>query len=464
MKRKSLSFILALLLCFSLIMPKQAVLAGRGWNYVSYDSPDGKIYPDIEATKTRQIQRLFNRSGLYADMNHTSNPRNSNRIVFPEDFAIPAWDSIMSADLVKQIQAIIQEAYNSKTTDNWLAGLSKVANALQPGEIWIDAFFKLHVAHEWWDGNPYSNYDDYFFTTLYLPREADNIKSSLVSQYGSNYDEIGKALAEACSLSDFFNFSTVADYRIDLNNFTGNTITITGQTETDGDEGSGGKNLGTINAYDEKGSEILSTKVVDIGDPSYYGKKYTYAIPVKTGENIVRFKSDIGETGLTIVVNGSKLPGAAQITVKQPAGINTLLAKPTASTVLVNGKNVAFDAYNIDGNNYFKLRDLACILSGTSKQFEVTWDGEKNAINLLGGKVYTVIGGEMEGKGTGEKKATPTTSKIYLDGKEVQLTAYNIGGNNYFRLRDVGQTFDFNVGWDGASNTVTINTNKGYSS
>jgi hypothetical protein len=40
-------------------------------------------------------------------------------------------------------------------------------------------------------------------------------------------------------------------------------------------------------------------------------------------------------------------------------------ASPTSSTVLVNGKNVAFDAYNINGNNYFKLRDLAYTLNGT---------------------------------------------------------------------------------------------------
>ena len=50
-------------------------------------------------------------------------------------------------------------------------------------------------------------------------------------------------------------------------------------------------------------------------------------------------------------------------------------ANPTASTVLVDGENVAFDAYNIADNNYFKLRDLAFTLSGTAKQFEVGWDG-----------------------------------------------------------------------------------------
>lgn len=147
-----------------------------------------------------------------------------------------------------------------------------------------------------------------------------------------------------------------------------------------------------------------------------------------------------------------------QISATTPA----LTATPTASTVLVNGKSVAFDAYNISGNNYFKLRDLGYILSGTEKQFDVGWDGANNAISLTSDQAYTVVGGEMEGKGSGSKTPTATTSKIYLDGKEVSFTAYNIEGNNYFKLRDIGEAFDFGVAWDGASNTIVIDTSKGY--
>jgi len=154
---------------------------------------------------------------------------------------------------------------------------------------------------------------------------------------------------------------------------------------------------------------------------------------------------------------------AAVAYLKQAADPTTI-ARPTSSTVLVNGKSVTFDAYNIGGNNFFKLRDIAYVLSGTPKQFEVTWDGGRNAISLLRGQAYTIIGGEMEGKGTGEKKATPTTSAIYLDGSAVKLEAFNIGGNNYFKLRDLGVAFDFGVGWDGAKNTITIDTSKGYAS
>lgn len=146
----------------------------------------------------------------------------------------------------------------------------------------------------------------------------------------------------------------------------------------------------------------------------------------------------------------------------QAIEMSPLIATPNRSTVLVNGEAVAFDAYTINQNNYFKLRDLAKVLSGTGKQFEVTWDGSKNAINMTSGQPYTTVGGEMvQGDGT-DKTAGLNASIIYLNGQPIQLTAYTINQNNYFKLRDIGTTFNFDVTWDGARNTIIIDTTKGY--
>lgn len=56
--------------------------------------------------------------------------------------------------------------------------------------------------------------------------------------------------------------------------------------------------------------------------------------------------------------------------------------------------------------------------------------------------------------------ATPSTQPIYVDGQRVAMTAYAIGGNNYVKLRDIGQAVDFNVYWDGAA--VQIEADKPY--
>ena len=137
-------------------------------------------------------------------------------------------------------------------------------------------------------------------------------------------------------------------------------------------------------------------------------------------------------------------------------------AVPTASTVLVNGENVAFDAYNIAGNNYFKLRDLAFILNGTEKQFSVVYDEVLEAINLTTGQPYVPIGGEMAEGATEIKNAVPTTQPIYKDGEPAEFTAYNIEGYNYFRLRDIGAAFNFGVEWVEDLNTIVVDTSIGY--
>ena len=141
----------------------------------------------------------------------------------------------------------------------------------------------------------------------------------------------------------------------------------------------------------------------------------------------------------------------------------TNTATPTTSTVMVNGQAVAFEAYNIAGNNYFKLRDLAKVLSGTTKQFEVGWDANNNAIDLVPGKEYTPVGGELTSSGnTGNQSAILSTSAVYFDGIKISLTAYNISGYNYFKLRDVGSAINFGVGWDGTTSTITIDTSVNY--
>ena len=101
------------------------------------------------------------------------------------------------------------------------------------------------------------------------------------------------------------------------------------------------------------------------------------------------------------------------------------------------------------------------MLNGTEKQFEVGWDNASKTITLTSGSAYTANGSEMA-KGSGTQSASVSASKLLIDGKEVSLTAYTIGGNNYFKLRDIGQAFDFGIGWDNASKTITIDTSTGY--
>lgn len=133
-------------------------------------------------------------------------------------------------------------------------------------------------------------------------------------------------------------------------------------------------------------------------------------------------------------------------------------ASPTKSKILVDGKNVDFEAYNIKDNNYFKLRDLASILSGTDSSFDVKWDGQKRAINIQTKSKYTSVGGEMTKVNNKRMRIRVNKSPVYKDGKKVELASYTIGGNNYFKLRDLGEHLGFGVGYDNSTKTVMINS------
>lgn len=79
------------------------------------------------------------------------------------------------------------------------------------------------------------------------------------------------------------------------------------------------------------------------------------------------------------------------------------------------------EAYNINGNNYFKLRDLAMIVSGTDKQFDVAWGFSPafnkyiTGINLTKGSAYTVVGGEMKAPTTTSQNAKESDARIYIN-------------------------------------------------
>jgi len=141
-----------------------------------------------------------------------------------------------------------------------------------------------------------------------------------------------------------------------------------------------------------------------------------------------------------------------------PNANNCTQAATTSATVMVNGKNIAFDAYNIDGNNYFKLRDIAMSVSNSNKKFQVEWDEQLQAINLTSNTSYTPVGGELSKGDKRPIQCTLSTSKVFKDGSQVNLSAYNINGNNYFKLRDVAEIFDIGIIWSAATKTIEINT------
>ena len=56
------------------------------------------------------------------------------------------------------------------------------------------------------------------------------------------------------------------------------------------------------------------------------------------------------------------------------------------------------------------------------------------------------------------ENCTPSDATVVIDGRTVSLTGYRINGNNYYKLRDIGEALDFSVDFDMDSRTVLISS------
>ncbi len=136
---------------------------------------------------------------------------------------------------------------------------------------------------------------------------------------------------------------------------------------------------------------------------------------------------------------------------------NNCLAYPISANLIVNGEQINFSMYNINGSNYFKLRDIAYILNGTNSRFDVSWDSAQNLITIKKGINYNVVGGEMS-PAEDLQNVSASNAEISIDGQNINFITYNIGGNNYFKLRDIAAQLGFYVDWDSISSSIIINT------
>ena len=139
-------------------------------------------------------------------------------------------------------------------------------------------------------------------------------------------------------------------------------------------------------------------------------------------------------------------------------------ANPTDNTLYVNGAAQTPTVYMINENNYFKLRDVAMLLNGSERQFALDYDDSVGAVQVIPGQPYTPNGSELAGLASGGgRDAAVSSDVIYINGVRAEgLTVYQIDGSNYFKLRDLGKLLDFYVGWDPATNSISISGNAGY--
>ena len=316
---------------------------------------------------------------------------------------------------------------------------------LEPGDTINDILTELH-ASAYGRGSAWKAYDSGGFTfvaavwglenenncgNIYLNNSPAPVSATTVLQDGDVLD-----------INGYSDFTTFAHYRaamfdkkyaeIDV----GEEITLTAWRA--------GLNLETF-TYDTKPNQFT---------PIYIDFKPTDYITDNNGQVTISFN----KPGTYIVTGGTTPSSTSPVCVIKvgDGGDGKLKAGQKATfslqSLTVHGTEIMFAIYNIDGHDYIKLRDLALALNHTGSQFSVTFDETTQTILCTTGEIYTAIGGELTTENEG-KRIKPSTHKLVVDGKTVPLPAYNIGGNNFFRLNDLAQIFNFAYTYSEATGT-----------
>ena len=176
-----------------------------------------------------------------------------------------------------------------------------------------------------------------------------------------------------------------------------------------------------------------------------------------TGKQVVIRRDDCRTVFGLDSIRYTITPNASASTAATLPQSTSVKIQPSTHVVTVDGERVDPQGYNINGYNFYKLRDIAYILNGTDSQFNVTWDGANNRIVLTDDAAYQEVGGEMTSSVSAEiKNVSESDSTIVLDGKTLSLTGYRINGNNYYKIRDVGSALGFSVDFDPETEIVLI--------
>lgn len=137
-----------------------------------------------------------------------------------------------------------------------------------------------------------------------------------------------------------------------------------------------------------------------------------------------------------------------------PLRTQAVQALYSAQTLVYNGSPVPLDAYNIEGYTYFRLRDLAALLSGSIFRFSLEIDEQAQHVNAVrfqeNSDILTASGEDFS------RSCTQSAWRLMVDGTATDCAVYNIGGHNFYRLRDLAAAIGFAVGYNADTAQVLV--------
>ena len=124
--------------------------------------------------------------------------------------------------------------------------------------------------------------------------------------------------------------------------------------------------------------------------------------------------------------------------------------------VTLDGEEVMVGAYDVEGYNYLKLRDVAAILNGKKCQFSVGYDEPTKLITVELAKAYEKVEGDLAEIKDEKAKAIVSVKKILVNGEEKEVKTALINEYNYMQLRDLGSLVGLVVDYDKANKVIML--------
>uniref|UniRef100_UPI003736856E hypothetical protein n=1 Tax=Anaerotignum sp. TaxID=2039241 RepID=UPI003736856E len=134
------------------------------------------------------------------------------------------------------------------------------------------------------------------------------------------------------------------------------------------------------------------------------------------------------------------------------------VAIPVHQTVVWDGTETKMPGYNIDGYTYFRLRDMAKMVSAYATNemhyFDLRYQKETDSITII--RKQKKYQDSAEDKtfdvGTKNKKAYVSSSAVLLNDLDVTKIGlvedgYVIDGYTFYKLRNIMRLLSMDVGW-----------------
>ncbi len=190
-------------------------------------------------------------------------------------------------------------------------------------------------------------------------------------------------------------------------------------------------------------------------------------ITIKNGATVI---TSTGKSGVAQAVALNEGLNEVKVTVGSTTYVLNVYRQPAATPVYqltkqslsINGVAKSFNAVNINGNNFVRLRDIASAFNGSAKQFNVVYTGSDNTAAMTALTAYVPDAANPDNQAVNFVNPQPSAQTLTFNGQQVQVVAYNIGGSNYVNLRQISALIDAQVNYNAVSKAISINTSSPY--